>query len=226
MSRPTKERIRRGAGWSVTRTLGVACAVATLVLVAPWIAHALTINDGLRPTGNYDPGDCSEGSPGAAEVCQTDNATVTYYMDSNGTYELEAPDRQAVYTAMANVFQPTALSVSEDTSPSFSGSAETDWIFQEGFSADGFVGYTWCDDAVSGDRCDQHYIRIRGNGAYTAAEVCHEAGHGAGLVHGDSTSPDTTSNGDVTTMGCMATGVGGGPGVLRQFQKDDIASTY
>jgi hypothetical protein len=213
--------VQRMRNW---KAVSVAVVVVT-VLAWQLSAEALT-NDGLRPTGNYDPGDCSKGGPGNGEVCQTDNATVTYYMDSGGAYELEAPDRTAVQTAIANVYQPTQFSVSYQSPVVTSGSAETDWFFEEGDPGSGFVGYTWCDDPVGGDKCDQHYVRIRGNGAYTAPQVCHEAGHAAGLVHGDSVSPDTVSNSNATVMGCLVVGQGGGPGVLRQFQIDDIASTY
>ncbi len=147
-------------------------------------------------------------------------------MDSSGTYELETPDRNAVNAAIANVFQPTALNIAYDSTPAFSGSAETDWVFQEGDPGSGFNGYTWCDDALLSDGCDQHYIRIRGNGFYTSALVCHEAGHAAGLVHGESASPDAVSNSNSAVMGCMVSGQLGGPGVLRTFQINDIASTY
>lgn len=43
------------------------------------------------PTNTYAP-TCIAGQF-AGVVCKTDNAAVTYYMDSSGTYELEAADR-------------------------------------------------------------------------------------------------------------------------------------
>jgi hypothetical protein len=208
--------------WKIS---GLILGAMVVPLSAQLSAWAVT-NDGLRPTANYDPGNCSTGGPGFGEVCQTDNATVSFYMDSDDPYALETPDRNAVNDAIADVYQPTALNVSYDSTPAFSGSAETDWVFQEGDPGSGFNGYTWCDDGLFSDACDQHYIRIRGNGFYTSPLVCHEAGHATGLVHGEYASPDAVSNSNSTVMGCMVSGQNGGPGVLRSFQVNNISSTY
>ncbi|MET8538635.1 hypothetical protein ABZV67_45025 [Streptomyces sp. NPDC005065] len=125
-------------------------------------------------------------------------------MDSGGEYELESPDRLAVTTTMGNEFSPTDLVIQLDSSPVFSGSGETDIIYQEGSTnlSENVIGVTWCNDAVGdGIRCDQQYIRIRGNGTYDTSVACHETGHAVGLVHGDGANP-RLGNED-SRLGCM-----------------------
>ncbi|MET9768045.1 hypothetical protein [Streptomyces sp. NPDC006415] len=65
--------------------------------------------------------------------CLTDNATVYYYIDSGGAFELETPDRNAVKAAMSNEYAPTQLVIHYHTNPVFSGRGETDIVYQEGF---------------------------------------------------------------------------------------------
>lgn len=141
-----------------------------------------------------------------ARICRTDNASVTYYMDSNGQYELEAADRTAVQTALNNEFAPTDLTITYDSTPVFSGASETDIVYQEGdnIPADA-MGITWCDDEVDGTvyDCDQQFIRIRGSGAYNPIRTCHESGHAVGLMHGAESYP-IVDNLD-SRLGCMRT---------------------
>lgn len=181
----------------------------------------------LVPTGTYDVY-CSEGVPGDARVCQTDNANVSFYMDSNGTFELEQEDRNAVNDAISLNYQPTVLSVQYDSTPVFSGSGETDWVYQEGTLPSPYVGYTWCDD-VAGDllgyKCDQTYIRIRGDDTYTSGLACHETGHAAGLVHGAKTTSQY-GNQDSTHMGCMVKDGVPALATLKTAQKNDINDVY
>lgn len=156
---------------------------------------------------NYDV-ECNEGGPGYGVVCRTDNAAVYWYMDSSGEFELESPDRQAVQTTVANDYQPTDLTWTYDSSPVFSGSGETDVVYQEGAVSNGFDGYTWCNDDSPSPKyvCDQTYIRIRGAGVYNRGLACHETGHSVGLLHGQNAYP-RTSNTD-SDLGCMVTPVG------------------
>ncbi|MEE1942427.1 hypothetical protein V1L54_24000 [Streptomyces sp. TRM 70361] len=221
MPRGSDRGRRRTAGGlafsAVVLTVGVGAGTA-------WAA----VTDNIFPTSNAW-GTCSNDPDGGDGdvTCLTDNSQLTYYMDSSGTYELESPDRTAVRSTMNNDYAPTDLSVSYDSSPAFSGNAETDVVYQEGStnlpsSAD---GVTWCNDAVDNDalECDQQYVRIRGNGHYTRGLSCHETGHAVGLLHGNQAYPALSKTD--SRLGCMVTPVGAGTG-LGSNNRDNINSMY
>lgn len=176
---------------------------SVLALALP--ATAAGAVDNIVPTGTWNP-TCQSGMT-AYVVCQTDNAGVYYYMDSQGEYELETPDRQAVEAALNEEYAPTDLTITYDSTPVFSGSGETDIIYQEGaFGMPDYVlGITWCDDAVDGStyECDQSYIRVRGAGVYSKKIACHESGHAVGLTHGTEAYPVTSNSSSI--LGCMRT---------------------
>ncbi len=158
--------------------------------------------------------------------CQTDNREVYFYMDSSGEYELESEDRATVNAAIDGEYRPTDLAFHYDSSPVFEGDAETDIIYQEGSTglSDGAAGMTWCN-ALGGKpyKCDQQYIRIRGNGDYTYARVCHETGHAVGLQHGKYSTPvlDNTDG----RLGCLVTPSDGHPH-LGANNRENINATY
>jgi hypothetical protein len=122
---------------------------------------------------------------------------------------LESVDRDVVAKAVAKYRDSTDLTFTAVSTPVLSGSGETDIIFQESSSGlpESVRGATWCNDAVDGTSydCDQQYIRIRGDGAYTQTVTSHEMGHAFGLLHGPNASP-AQSNG-TSTMGIMRTPV-------------------
>lgn len=189
---PTEARPRRRArtattaalwGAALASILGVSWSIGTAAFAAA------PANDAIMPTANYAT-TCGAGIS-ANSVCQTDNAGVSYYMDSSGEYELESVDRSITSTAAEKWDSATALTVTYDSSPSFSGSAETDVIVQEGAFGypDNYHGITWCNDPISSTRCDQHYIRMRGNNAINAFVAMHEFGHAWGLLHPGSWAP-------------------------------------
>jgi hypothetical protein len=91
--------------------------------------------------------------------------------------------------------------VSADASPTFSGSGETDWYYQEQAVSGDAEGRTNCNDALVGTyRCDQHYITIE-PGHWNQGLICHETGHAAGLTHGNMAYPVVGMQ--ATVLGCM-----------------------
>ncbi|WP_179201116.1 MULTISPECIES: hypothetical protein [Streptomyces] len=178
------------------------------VLLGAGVAWA-AVTDNLVPTGNHNPS-CSEpGIFSSVTVCQTNNGSVYYNMDSSGEYELEAGDKDIVRDMLASQYSSTDLAIYYDSNPTFSGDAETDIIYQEGSTdiPDDADGFTWCnDDSPAAEyECDQQYIRIRGAGSYTPGLSCHETGHAVGLLHGDDASPQLLKTN--SALGCMQTPV-------------------
>lgn len=144
---------------------------------------------------------------GGLSICLSDNSKVTYYMDSRGEFKLESVDKGKVRRVLSRDFAPTDLSIRYASNPSFSGGAETDIVYQEGSAGidDDADGRTWCNDKLPRFRCDQQYVRIRGNGAYTYGLACHETGHAVGLVHGRNAQPAVGQR--AARLGCMKTPV-------------------
>jgi hypothetical protein len=168
--------------------------------------------DSIYPTSNAS-WTCTTGSLGAGPFCKTDNSSLTYGYDSSVT-----PDQRTVYqSVLNNQYNPTDLSVSFDSTPVLTGSSETDIVYKTGNPGAGANGTTWCDDAVSGSQCDQHYIVVTSSRiTSTSGTPCHETGHAVGLTHGGNSSPtvsDSNSNlecmrapsGSITTLGAHNT---------------------
>lgn len=179
----------------------------TLLAVAVGWSVPAYGTDNIVPNPTYHV-QCTQGNgTPTGTLCLTDNSDVYYYMDSSGEYELETTDREEVRGVYSRDFSPTHLVIHYDSSPVFSGGGETDTVFQEGSAGmpANVIGMTWCDDPVDGTtyRCDQHYIRIRGNGWYSDAIACHEMAHSVGLTHGAQAGPVVAN--DSSILGCVAT---------------------
>lgn len=221
-------RARKGAALLVV----ISAAVVGSLIGAP-VSNAETVmtHNFLYPT-NRAQTPCYVGSPGAATVCRTDNAAVSWYMDSSGEFALESNDRSVTTNSIADNYQPTDLTFTYDSTPVFSGSGETDIVFQEGTLPSPYAGYTWCNDAVDGSswKCEQTYIRIRGyntiypgKDTYNTGVVCHEVGHAVGLVHGVGTSAYYDNNDPV--LGCMRDPVPS-TAILKAGARADINDVY
>jgi hypothetical protein len=208
------------------KAICVAAVTFTTVAVTAGVAWA-AYTDNMYPT-TYATLPCiDEGADpvNGAGHCQTDNADLSYYTDSSGTNMLEAVDKAVVVRVLTNVYGPTDLTVSYDSTPVFAGSGETDIVFEEsarGMSATA-DGTTFCNDAVNSLRCDQHYIRIRGGGHYEDGLVCHETGHAVGLVHGDQSAPKKSNTDE--KLGCMEKPTDADE-VLQANNVENINATY
>ncbi|MFC8824876.1 hypothetical protein ACFT9I_05890 [Streptomyces sp. NPDC057137] len=199
MSGVTISGVRR----AVAKPFAVGVAIVALGVGAgvAWAA----VTDNIVPIGAGQTACHDEGSmPDGKALCQSDNAGLSYYMDSGGTNALEEFDKTVVRTVMEAEFEPTDLSVGYDSTPAFSGAAETDIVYEEsGIGVgSGSVGTTFCNDAVDSLRCDQTYIRILGGGEYDYGTTCHETGHGVGLTHGDQAHPQVPRTD--SRLGCLA----------------------
>lgn len=188
---------------AIGAALGVAAGVG---LGSAWADGGADI-DNMVPTQNLSHA-CNEGSVNGADPCRTDNATLTFYMDSADPYKLEAADKTVVRNMLSSQYSPTHLNPSEHDSPVLSGDAETDIIYQEGSVPGDDEGYTWCDDNSPAPEfvCDQQYIRIEGAGDYTPGLSCHETGHAVGLTHGYDAYPRVGNQ--TAALGCMKKSVG------------------
>jgi hypothetical protein len=178
---------------------------AVVIMTATDSTYALAASvDNMIPTGNYAPTCYNSTINSISGVCQTDNASITAYMQSSVSTNM----RSRIRDALDNSFGATAaLTVSYPSTPVYSGGAETDIIYQQGsIPYSGVVGITWCNDAVDGTayKCDQTYIRFTTDTYYEhRALTCHETGHAVGLTHGDDASPYVSNSSSV--LGCMVT---------------------
>lgn len=150
----------------------------------------------MYPTGAYDVA-CHDSAVSEGFFCQTDNSTLTVFRESS----LNTYGKASIAATLNGSYAGTDLTVSFSSSAVTSGSAETDIIYQGNKPVpSGNIGMTWCNDAVSARRCDQHYARWSTAGP-TQSTACHETGHAVGLTHGNRASP-ALSNGD-DRLRCM-----------------------
>ncbi|MFF7329070.1 hypothetical protein ACIQU5_03500 [Streptomyces sp. NPDC090306] len=120
---------------------------------------------------------------------------------------------------------PTDIAVSYPSSASYSGSSETDIVYQQsGSSMSGTtIGITWCDDAVSSTKCDQQYVRFRYD-SVDSELACHETGHALGLTHGAQASPKVGQTN--SSLGCMETPDSTHRTTYGSWQTEELNATY
>jgi hypothetical protein len=175
--------------FSDRKVVSLAVILFSLIAVGTAVAHHV---DSMMPTVNAN---CMDGTLGDP-FCQTDNATFTIWRQSSIT----PTGKSRIGSVLNNEFEPTDLDVVFVSEPSFTGGAETDVIYQQGSVPGTNIGITWCNDAVSSTKCDQHYVRFESDTPGTAL-ACHETGHSVGLTHGQDARPQL-SNQD-PSLQCM-----------------------
>lgn len=178
-------RLRRRS-WSVS----VAAVVVAATIVGAALAHHGY--DSMFKTATWGP-NCQSASFG--NYCRTDNSTLTYYIYSHIT------NPGTIDTNLANQYEPTDLALVKHATLVDSGGSETDTVFYTDSSL-GFNGWTYCDDAINTNQCDQHYVAFNSTAPGTTT-ICHETGHSVGLTHPAQASP-SASNSD-STFACMTT---------------------
>jgi hypothetical protein len=181
------------------------------------LASALNNPDTIVPTMN-DSDACGAGSLGSADPCQTDNRSLTYFM----TGSLPQSARDQVNLVLNQMYDTTVLNVSYESPAVYTGSSETDIVYQQGTVPGSDTGYTWCDDPNGFYTCDQQYIQVE-SGSWTKGLTCHETGHAVGLVHGQRAFPAVPNNDP--SLKCMEKPTPATDN-LGDNNKDNINATY
>lgn len=215
-------------------TIALCGLVVALGVLGGVVGAAVALNDpdNMLPANAGTPdgytGACQQGAIGTGKVCQTDNGALTFYIEQ-GAYNsliLEQQDIDVVQDVLRGMYEETDLSIDRhfDNAVVFSGSGQTDVIYQEGAVPSGFDGYTWCDYPEPGSvfGCGQQFIRIEPN-FYTRGLTCHETGHAVGLLHGPDASPPVGT--ESSKLNCLKNPVPA-DAFLGSNNKDNINATY
>lgn len=208
-------------------TLGLTM-LAAIVLFAPG-AHADTY-DPVYPNwwASWTCPSLGNSLPANGLFCKTDNSGVYYYRQGN----LSAQMTTAVESAVWDSYETTDLSFHWDSTPTYSGSARTDIIYQQYDTYDAnILGATWCASALDATRCDGAIVRFR-PGQTSRALACHETGHAVGLLHGDRV--DRLTSGGVhlildptnPALGCMVTPLNTDLYYMGTMNYDGINANY
>src|SRR3954462_14149630 len=206
----------RGARWysSCVAILAVTCFSATA-------GSGAIAADNMYKTSNAS-WNCWDGMMSDGLFCQTDNATLTVFMQDS----VSSGRQTTIRNMLANQYSPTVLAVSYPGTASYSGGAETDIIYQvstSGFSGS-TIGQTWCNDAVSSTQCDQEYVRFRGTLQFDSELTCHETGHAVGLTHGVDAGPAESNT--ASELGCMETPDSSNRPGVGTHNQSEINGTY
>jgi hypothetical protein len=186
------------------------CAQAQNSGVYSWLTncHTYTLEVDIMYPSTTIPEQCSDSGmwDGGWNACLTDNAGLYFCFDS--TYQpATAAMKTAVRNTMSYSYTTTDLNTYEEGCV-YTGTGETDIVYQELATLPGSaVGFTWCDDATSSLRCDQHYITLKqaSLAGYLPDKAwglaCHETGHAVGFLHGGNSDPVVDGNSNI--IGCM-----------------------
>ena len=168
-----------------------------LGLLFLFIEGKATSQDTLYPTVNAS-WNCWSGTITNAALCNEDDSDVEVIIQTSVEYTVGAAN---VWNMLLSRYDTTDLHILWDLSPTYSGANETDIVYQTRADVPaGLLGITWCDDAISTRRCDQHYVAFRTNvPGWDLA--CHETGHAVGLVHGTQSWPALIDN--AALLECM-----------------------
>jgi hypothetical protein len=126
----------------------------------------------------------------------TDNTSLTVFAQASIT----ATGKANIREALGRDFAGTPLRVIWSTLPSYTGPAETDIVYRAASLTGTLDGYTWCDNAVTFERCDQHYVQFDSS-TPSLPIICHESGHAVVLTHGAQSFPALPN--DSASLGCM-----------------------
>jgi hypothetical protein len=184
-------------------------------------ASAAIAADNMYKTTNAN-WDCWDGTMSNGLFCQTDNNAMSVFMQSS----VSSARQTTIKNMLGSQYNTTDLNVSYPSSASYTGDSETDIIYQvstSGFSGS-TIGQTWCDDAVTSTKCDQEYVRFRGELQFDTELTCHETGHAVGLTHGADAGPAESNTASV--LGCMETPDSGGRPGLGSHNTSEINATY
>jgi hypothetical protein len=153
----------------------VVCAIVTAGGMSTAQAHHG--HPSMYPTPQYNVS-CFDGVQTNGVICRTDNADVTVYRESSLDNQA---GREQIGGVLDREFRPTDLDVTF-TAPVYTGESETDIIYRRRDVAGTAVAITFCDDAVTSLKCDQHYVSFE-NALPGEFAACHESGHAVGLLH-------------------------------------------
>jgi hypothetical protein len=179
--------------------------------------------DTIYPVFNSYDHTCYDGTlANRDKFCQTDNPTLSVFREGS----INALGKQRIFEVLESQYDSgMSLDVTWPSSPRYADNAETDIIMQQGTALPASDnGFTWCNDAVSPRRCDQHYNQYR----YTEVSrriACHEAGHAVGSVHGNRARPQLADSDN--RLGCMQDPIPeANQGELGTLNRHNVNETY
>jgi hypothetical protein len=173
--------------------------------------------DNMYPTSNFN-AYCDDFAAGEGHSCRTDPPTLTYFYQST----MEQADKDNTRDAL-DYYEATVLDPTYQNPPVYEGDKETDIIYHEGEVEGAYDGISWCNNAVTWEVCDQHYVRFQTGQTPSDGLACHETGHAVGFRHGVEASP--RANNTHSLLGCMKTPVGAGD-QLTNHLKGQIKGAY
>ena len=180
----------------------------------------------------------TDSTSGKSGPCLTDNKAVYWWLEGSIDRTTSTSDtiiEKSINDTMKRSYDGTDLSTAYDSTPVFSGTAETDIIYRSeprdfNDPDENLIGYMWCDSRTGGlTRCDQAYINFlyanRDQYFSGRAVACHETGHAVGLLHGKDAYTRNISNTD-ERLGCMVTPIDGDLKYLDDSNVANINDVY